>query len=1003
MTFEILAQPENISIEIINGIATLTPDDNFNGMASIQFNASDGSLSKESNVVGLTIIAVNDAPIIMSFPVTSATQGQLYTYDLNAVDPDNDELTYSLTIAPSNMTIDQDTGLISWTPTNSQVGMNNVTANVFDALNTSNVQSFTINVSNINDAPMLTSQIPNQTWNEDNSIAINLSSYFSDPDNDALTFEILAQPENISIEIINGIATLTPDDNFNGMASIQFNASDGSLSTDSNIVGLNIMPVNDAPIIITTPLNLATEDQAYSVDIDAFDVEGDTINYSLVTYPAGMAIDSSTGLISWTPTNSQVGNNSVVVQAEDINNATGLLSFAISVLNVNDAPILIQNIPNQTWNEDNSIAINLSSYFSDPDNDILSYNIAVLPLNINANIQNGIVTLIPDNNFNGMVIIQFSASDGLSSTDSNIVQLTITAVNDAPAITSTPFGNATQDALYQTDVDATDVDGDSITYSLTTKPDGMTINTEMGLISWTPANSQVGINNVVVEAKDENNATATQQFTIDVANVNDAPILIQNIPNQTWNEDNSIAINLSSYFSDPDNDTLTYSTIIQPENISVEIINGIATLTPDDDFNGITSIQFNASDGSLSKESNVVGLTIIAVNDAPILGQISNIGANEGDLVAITAVASDAENDQLTYAIDDARFVQNNNVFTWQTTLNDSGSYNVNVSVSDSQGAMDSQTVFVVLASMDNDDDGLLNGNDNCPNAYNPGQEDSDNDGVGDACDACTDTDNDQACDGSDNCIGLYNPDQKNNDNDLYGDECDEDDDNDGINDGNDNCKFQHNPGQEDSDNDGVGDVCDNLVPVIITTPQNTGKVNKEYIYRMIARDNEKDELSYSVNDSRFEVDGFTYRFVPREEGIVNVIFMVTDSFGNMASQNASINIWNATVVKEKHNIEISSAVLEKEKVRAGDYIELYVKINNYGNKEEDNIRVVASMPDFGISETIDDIELKRHGSKLNYIEMKLPSDVKKGIYPLKVTAYNSKDKAVKYLSLEVL
>ena len=36
-------------------------------------------------------------------------------------------------------------------------------------------------------------------------------------------------------------------------------------------------------------------------------------------------------------------------------------------------------------------------------------------------------------------------------------------------------------------------------------------------------------------------------------------------------------------------------------------------------------------------------------------------------------------------------------------------------------------------------------------------------------------------------------------------------------------------------------------------------------------------------------------------------------------------------------------------------------------------------------------------------IEMKLPSDVKKGIYPLKVTAYNSKDKAVKYFSLEVL
>jgi hypothetical protein len=135
---------------------------------------------------------------------------------------------------------------------------------------------------------------------------------------------------------------------------------------------------------------------------------------------------------------------------------------------------------------------------------------------------------------------------------------------------------------------------------------------------------------------------------------------------------------------------------------------------------------------------------------------------------------------------------------------------------------------------MDTDGDGYGNpgyGNDctqdNCPDVYNHNQFDSDEDGIGDACDSCTDVDGDgygvpdfpgNTCP-NDNCAGVYNPGQEDADGDGVGDACDQctDLDGDGYGDPGypantcltDNCPDLDNPGQEDADGDGVGDVCD--------------------------------------------------------------------------------------------------------------------------------------------------------------------------------------------------
>ena len=88
---------------------------------------------------------VNHVPTITSTPTTTATVGALYTYDVNATDPDVDILTYALAVNPLGMTINSSTGVISWTPTSNQIGDYNVTVEVTDGEFTDS-QSFIITV-----------------------------------------------------------------------------------------------------------------------------------------------------------------------------------------------------------------------------------------------------------------------------------------------------------------------------------------------------------------------------------------------------------------------------------------------------------------------------------------------------------------------------------------------------------------------------------------------------------------------------------------------------------------------------------------------------------------------------------------------------------------------------------------------------------------------------------------------------------------------------------------
>lgn len=96
-------------------------------------------------------------------------------------------------------------------------------------------------------------------------------------------------------------------------------------------LGVSAEPQPSSPVFTSTPITVAKEGVAYSYTAAATDADGDSIAYSLVTAPTGMAIDPASGLVSWTPTYKQAGIHGVTIRATDAGGLAAEQSFTITV------------------------------------------------------------------------------------------------------------------------------------------------------------------------------------------------------------------------------------------------------------------------------------------------------------------------------------------------------------------------------------------------------------------------------------------------------------------------------------------------------------------------------------------------------------------------------------------------------------------------------------------------------------------------------------------------
>lgn len=102
---------------------------------------------------------------------------------------------------------------------------------------------------------------------------------------------------------------------------------------------LDVTAGGNPPVITSVPVTVATQGVPYSYAVTATDVDGGVLSYSLDPRPAGMSIDSSSGLITWTPGSAQVGPQAATARVTDPTGLFATQAFSIAVADVNDPPV----------------------------------------------------------------------------------------------------------------------------------------------------------------------------------------------------------------------------------------------------------------------------------------------------------------------------------------------------------------------------------------------------------------------------------------------------------------------------------------------------------------------------------------------------------------------------------------------------------------------------------------------------------------------------------------
>ena len=155
-----------------------------------------------------------------------------------------------------------------------------------------------------------------------------------------VVFELQTPPENGGV-ILNpdGTFTYAPDENFNGIDTFTFSATAADGSQDQGTVVVDVLPVNDAPVLPDSTID-TQEDTIISGQLAATDVEGDALTYSVEQEPANGSLTLlASGAFGYVPGPDFTGQDSFQVLVTDAGGATDTATVVVSVAAVNDAPV----------------------------------------------------------------------------------------------------------------------------------------------------------------------------------------------------------------------------------------------------------------------------------------------------------------------------------------------------------------------------------------------------------------------------------------------------------------------------------------------------------------------------------------------------------------------------------------------------------------------------------------------------------------------------------------
>ncbi len=281
------------------------------------------------------------------------------------------------------------------------------------------------------------------------------------------------------------------------------------------------------------------EDTPAMITLSGSDPDGDLLSFSVVTGPSHGNLRGTEPNLIYTPNKNFNGSDSFTFKVGDGSSDSEAATVAITVTSVNDPPKANNDISSAI--EDTPVVVvDVLANDTDVDND----HLVILGVTQG---QNGSVTINtnnmliyrPNRNFSGTDSFGYTVSDGKGGTDTAGVEMTITAVNDPPVITSKPPTTTRVWSSYSYDVDARDPDAnDTLRYSLIDKPEGMNIDPNTGLIEWRPDNTQDGDHDITVKVEDANKVPAsdTQSFTVTVTSLSSpliTPLTVENVYDHT--------------------------------------------------------------------------------------------------------------------------------------------------------------------------------------------------------------------------------------------------------------------------------------------------------------------------------------------------------------------------------------------------------------------------------------------------------------------------------------
>lgn len=496
----------------------------------------------------------------ISGPLPLTERGAVWSVDVSGkfTDPDGDTLSY--TVESSARTIASSSAVGSTvTITPLAAGTVTITVTATDPGGLTATQEISVTVNSANRAPVAKGNIEHQTLTLGSAAKeLDVSEKFIDPDGDTLSYTAESRDSTIATASASGnTVTITPV--AAGTATIAVTAEDPNGLGAEQTFSVTIS--NNAPTAVSSisPLTLTLGDEPRTVDVsNKFrDPDGHTLTYTAESSDTAIATASASGNpVTITPV--AAGAATITVTAKDLGGLSATQEISVTVPpQPNRNPILVGSIDTQQLEVGKAVGtVDVSGKFNDPDGDTLSYevessNTAIVV----ASLLNSAVILTPVKGGTVTITVTAKDPDGLfakqtfSASVSNRPPVAIGEIRDRELWVGDPLNVRAENKFI-------DPDGDTLTYEASISGANLaTTNISGSMVSFTIV--AVGEATFSITAKDSNGGTATHEFSVTVPNR--APTTSGSIVDQrSWIGD-TLQVDVSGKFVDPDRQALTYS------------------------------------------------------------------------------------------------------------------------------------------------------------------------------------------------------------------------------------------------------------------------------------------------------------------------------------------------------------------------------------------------------------------------------------------------------------